>query len=218
MSVFDPNSIISGGGLLLIAFIIFAECGLLFGVVFPGDTLLFAAGFFAAQGQFGIVELIAIVIGSAILGGNVGYSIGRRAGPRLFTKKDGLFFRHEYVDRSEKFYEAHGGKTIMFARFIPVIRTFAPVVAGIGKMDRKKFLIFNVLGSALWGTSVTLAGYWLGNQFPGLADNIDKIFILALPFIFGPPIYHLARDPTFREKSKAKFQNIKKYIWLNKQS
>lgn len=218
MSIFDPNSIVSGGGLLLIAFIVFAECGLLFGIIFPGDTLLFAAGFFAAQGQFGIVELIAIIVGAAILGGNVGYSIGRRAGPRLFTKKDGLFFRREYIEKSEKFYEAHGGKTIMFARFIPVIRTFAPVVAGIGKMDRKKFLIFNVLGSALWGGSITLAGYWLGSQFPGLASQIEKVFILALPFIFGPPIFHLSRDPVFRAKFKDRLSNLKSYIFLNRRS
>lgn len=201
---------------MLIAFIVFAESGLLFGIIFPGDTLLFAAGFFAAQGQFGIVELVAIIIGASILGGNVGYSIGRRAGPRLFTKKDGLFFRHEYIEKSERFYEAHGGKTIMFARFIPVIRTFAPVVAGVGKMDRKKFLIFNVLGSALWGGSVTLAGYWLGSQFPHLADQIEKVFILALPFILGPPIFHLSRDPLFRKKFKDKLSNLKSYIFLNR--
>lgn len=216
MPVFDPNSIISGGGLLLIAFIVFAECGLLFGIIFPGDTLLFAAGFFAAQGQFGIVELIAIVVFAAILGGNVGYSIGRKAGPRLFTKKDGMFFRHEYIEKSEKFYEAHGGKTIMFARFIPVIRTFAPVVAGVGKMDRKKFFVFNVLGSALWGASVTLAGYWLGNQFPHLAGQVEKVFILALPFIFGPPAFHLARDPVFRGKFKQKLRRLSRYILLNR--
>jgi membrane-associated protein len=212
----DPQSLIASGGLLLIAFMVFAESGLLFGIIFPGDTLLFAAGFFAAQGQFGIVELVAVIVVSSILGGNVGYSIGRRAGPRVFTKKDGLFFRHEYIEKSEKFYEAHGGKTIMFARFIPIIRTFAPVVAGVGKMDRKKFLVFNILGSGLWGASVTLAGYWLGSQFPHLADHIEKVFIVALPFIFAPPIYHIARDPVFRKKIKHKLLNLGRYIFLNK--
>jgi membrane-associated protein len=106
----------------------------------------------------------------------------------------------------------------MFARFIPVIRTFAPVVAGIGKMDRKKFFIFNVLGSALWGASVTLAGYWLGSQFPHLADQVEKIFILAIPFIFGPPVFQLLRDPVFRKKLVGKLSNLKSYLLLNKRS
>ncbi len=216
MSIFDPNSIISGGGLLLIGLIVFAESGLLFGIIFPGDTLLFAAGFFAAQGQLEILPLLAVIIFSAILGGNAGYSIGRRAGPRLFTKKDGLFFRHEYIEKSERFYEQHGGKTIMFARFVPVIRTFAPVVAGMGKMDRRKFLIFNILGSGFWGAGVTLGGYWLGSQFPNLADQIDKVFLLALPFIFGPPLYHLVRDRQFRQRFKDKLRYLSRYIFLNK--
>jgi membrane-associated protein len=212
----DPETLIASGGLLLIAFMVFAESGLLFGIVFPGDTLLFAAGFLAAQGQFGIAQLVAVIVVSSILGGNVGYSIGRRAGPRLFTKKDGLFFRHEYIEKSERFYEAHGGKTIMFARFVPVIRTFAPVVAGMGKMDRKKFLIFNILGSGLWGISITMAGYLLGNQFPHLADQIEKVFLVALPFIFGPAIYHVARDPLFRQKFKGWLEYAWRMIRLNR--
>lgn len=212
----DPQSLIASGGLLLIALMVFAESGLLFGIIFPGDTLLFAAGFLAAQGQFDITTLIAVIVVASILGGNVGYSIGRRAGPRLFTKKDGLFFRHEYIEKSEKFYEAHGGKTIMFARFIPVVRTFAPVVAGMGKMNRNKFLIFNVLGSSLWGAGITLAGYMFGNQFPHLADQIEKVFIVALPFIFAPPIYHLAKDPMFRQKIKSRAKSLWSLLRLNR--
>lgn len=184
----------------MIAFMVFAESGLLFGIIFPGDTLLFAAGFIAAQGQFGIEVLIATIVVSSILGGQAGYHIGRRYGPRVFRKEDGVFFRHEYIEKSEKFYEKHGGKTIMFARFIPVVRTFAPVVAGVGNMNRKQFVIFNILGSGLWATGITLAGYYLGSQFPGLADKIELVFLFALPFIFGPPIYHIIRDPITRRK------------------
>lgn len=207
MSLFDPQ-ILANGGLLLIAFIIFAESGLLFGIVFPGDTLLFAAGFIAAGGQLDIVQLIAVIVVASALGGNAGYYIGKRAGPRLFRKKDGLFFRHQYIERSEKFYEKHGGKTIMFARFVPVVRTFAPVVAGVGSMDLKKFTIYNILGSGLWGVSITLAGYFLGSQFPGLADKIELVFLVAIPFIFGPPIYHLMRDPILRKNIKRKFSRF----------
>lgn len=208
MSLFDPQTL-ANGGLLLIAFIVFAESGLLFGIVFPGDTLLFAAGFIAAGGQFDIVQLIAVIVVSSILGGNAGYYIGKRTGPRLFRKKDGLFFRHEYIEKSEKFYKKHGGKTIMFARFVPVVRTFAPVVAGIGNMDQKKFTIYNILGSGLWGASITLAGYFLGSQFPGLADKIELVFLVAIPFIFGPPVYHILRDPVTRQKLKEKFKTLK---------
>lgn len=199
VSVFDPETI-ANAGLLLIAFIVFAECGLLFGFVFPGDTLLFAAGFIASQGQLDITQLVAVIVIASILGGQAGYAIGQKAGPRLFKKKDGLFFRHEYIEKSEKFYEKHGGKTIALARFVPVVRTFAPVVAGIGKMDARKFTFYNILGGSLWGAGITLAGYFLGSQFPGLADKIELVFLLAIPFIIGPPIYHVVKDPIIRRK------------------
>jgi membrane-associated protein len=207
MSLFDPETIVKSGGLALIAFIVFAESGLLFGIIFPGDTLLFAAGFIAAQGQFDIVHLITLIVIASILGGQSGYYIGQKAGPRLFRKKDGLFFRHEYIEKSERFYKKHGGKTIMFARFVPVIRTFAPVVAGVGNMDQRKFIIFNILGSSLWGITITLAGYFLGSQFPDLADKIELVFLIALPFIFGPPIYHIFRDPIIRKRLASRLRN-----------
>jgi membrane-associated protein len=190
MSFFDPGEIVSNGGLLLIGLMVFAESGLLFGVIFPGDTLLFAAGFFAAQGQFSIAALLAVLVFSSALGGQVGYVLGQKFGPKIFTRKDGIFFRKEYIRQSEKFYEKHGGKTIMLARF----------------MSKVKFTIFNLLGSGIWACSITLAGYWLGSQFPHLADDIEKVFILALPFIFFPPIYHFARDPVSRKKIISKFK------------
>ena len=191
---FDPEKLIVSGGLILIAAIIFAECGLLFGVIFPGDTLLVAVGVFAAQGQFSILTAISVIVISAILGGIAGYYIGQKAGPKLFTKEDGMFFRREYIQKSEEFYEKHGGKTIALARFVPVIRTFAPVVAGIGNMDIRKFMFYNILGSLLWGTSITLAGYYLGSKFPFIIENIEYVFLFAIPFILGPPIYHLYKN------------------------
>jgi membrane-associated protein len=190
-SFFDPEKLIVNGGLLLIAAIIFAECGLLFGVIFPGDTLLVAVGIFAAQGQFSLLTAVLAVVISAALGGIAGYYIGRKAGPRLFTKENGVFFRREYIQKAEEFYESHGGKTIALARFVPVIRTFAPVVAGIGNMNINKFMFYNILGSLLWGSSITLTAYYLGSKFPLIVNNIEYVFLLALPFILGLPVYHL---------------------------
>ena len=195
---FDPEKLVTSGGLLLIGAIIFAECGLLFGVVFPGDTLLVATGILATQGQFSVWTAILIIIISAALGGMAGYFIGLKTGPRLFTKNDGIFFRREYIRRSEEFYEKHGGKTIAMARFVPVVRTFAPVVAGVGKMNLSKFMIFNIIGSILWGSSVTLLAYYVGSKVPFIVNNIEYIFIFAIPFILGPPAYHLLKN--YRKK------------------
>lgn len=205
MSLLDPENIIKSGGLFLIAFMVFAESGLLFGFFFPGDTLLFAAGLLASQGEFSIQVVTLVIAISAIAGGQVGYVIGERAGPRLFRKKDGVVFRREYVEQAETFYEKHGGKTIMLARFIPVVRTFAPVVAGIGNMDQRKFLFYNVAGSALWGVSVTLVGYYLGNKIPNIDTYILPIIATAMLSSFAPTLYHIARDKNSRQKIKQLF-------------
>lgn len=207
---FDPEKLIISGGLLLIAAIIFAECGLLFGVIFPGDTLLVAVGVFAAQGQFSILTAISVIVASAVLGGIAGYYIGHKAGPKLFTKKDGVFFRHEYIQQAEDFYEKHGGKTIAFARFVPVVRTFAPVVAGIGSMNVGRFMFYNVVGSLAWGVSITLAAYYLGGKFPFIINNIEYVFLFAVPFILGPPIYHIYKNPILRKKISLTFKKLQK--------
>jgi len=198
----QPDKLIAGGGLLLVSFIIFAECGLLFGVIFPGDTLLVAVGVLAAQGQFSIYAALLAIVLSAALGGMAGFYIGRKYGPRLFTRQDGLFFRKEYINRAERFYEKHGGKTIAMARFVPVVRTFAPVVAGIGNMKVAKFTWFNAVGSLLWGVSITMLAYYFGSQFPWITNNIEYVFLLALPFILGPPAYHLAVNASLFNKKK----------------
>ncbi|MCA9344784.1 VTT domain-containing protein, partial [Candidatus Saccharibacteria bacterium] len=175
--MFDIETIISAGGLLLIAGIIFAESGLLIGFFLPGDTLLFGAGLAASQGRFSLFWLIFWTALAAIIGDNVGYSIGRRAGPRIFKKKDGILFRQEYLQKSEKFYEDHGGKTIILARFTPIVRTFAPVVAGAGKMTRQRFLIFNIVGGILWTGGLSILGYFIGNRIPHLDKYIELVII-----------------------------------------
>lgn len=202
MSILDPETIITTGGLALIAFIVFAESGLLFGFFFPGDTLLFLAGALAAQGQYPLLTAIVVIVVSAILGGRVGYEIGNRAGPRLFKKEDGILFRKEYIRRSEDFYEKHGGKTIILARFIPVVRTFAPVVAGMGNMNKSRFLLYNVLGSLIWGVGVTTLGYFLGQYIPDIDRFILPVVAAIAIFSFAPTLYHILKDPISRQKLK----------------
>jgi len=205
-------------GILAVGGIVFAESGLLIGFFLPGDTLLLSAGVFAAQapGKFLLVELIVVTVLAAIIGDNVGYSIGRRMGPRLFKKKDSLFFRHENVQRAEAFYEKHGGKTIILARFLPVIRTFAPVVAGVGKMPRQRFMLFNIVGGTLWGTGIIIIGYLVGQRIPNLDKYILPVFAAVTVLTFGPALYHLFKDKDSRRRFSDKIKLSVRNIFLNK--
>lgn len=197
-SVLSPEHLIQSGGLLLIAGIIFAESGLLVGFFLPGDTLLFTAGFFAAQGHLNLGLLLLVVILAAIIGDNVGYSFGRQLGPKIFKRPDGIIFRQDYLIRAGKFYESHGGKTIILARFIPIVRTFAPIVAGAAKMTRRKFFTYNIVGGAAWGASVTLLGFWLGNRISNIDSYLLPVMATATILTSAPAIYHLLKDPKTR--------------------
>lgn len=212
----NPEQLLQSGGVLLVAAIVFAESGLLIGFFLPGDTLLFSAGFFASQGKLHLGFLLVATVLAAIIGDNVGYTIGRRTGHRIFKKKDGVLFRAEYIERAEKFYEKHGGKTITIARFVPIVRTFAPVVAGVGKMDRRKFMFYNIIGATIWGVGVTMLGYALGSRIP----NIDKYLLpavgLATLFTFGPPLIHVLKDRENRTKVWQAFKQSFRFIKLNK--
>ncbi len=205
--VFGINieQIIQSGGLILVGLIIFAETGLLLGFFLPGDTLLFTAGFFAAQHKLPLGWLLVVVVASAIIGDNVGYTIGSTAGPRIFKKKDGLLFRQEYIEQAEKFYDRHGGKTMLFARFVPILRTFAPLVAGIGKMPRKRFIGYDLVGASIWGVGVTLLGAVLGSRVPNIDKYLLPIIVAAMLFSFSPTIYHLAKDDKIRQKLLGRF-------------
>lgn len=211
--MFDIESLVRSGGILIVALIVFAESGLLVGFFLPGDTLLFGAGLLASQGELPIVPLILATIVAAIIGDNVGYSIGRRAGPRMFKKKDGIIFRSEYIERAEAFYEKHGGKTIILARFTPIVRTFAPVVAGIGKMSRQRFMLYNVVGGVVWGAGMTLLGYTLGSKIPGLDHYIEYVLIGVVVLSLGLSVIHILKD---KETRKLIMQRIKRDIFLNK--
>jgi membrane-associated protein len=208
--MFSPTSLLSGAGvltgLLIIGAIIFSESGMLVGFFMPGDTLLLTAGAFAAQGKLPVAGVIAVVAIAAIVGDNVGYEIGKRYGRRMFRKPDGLLFRQEYVARAESFYEKYGSKTMLFAHFVPVVRTFAPVVAGIGRMNRAQYALFDAIGDTAWAILLTLVGYFIGSRIP----NIDHYFLLAILiamlFTFSPFIYHLAKDKKFHAKLRSRFQ------------
>lgn len=207
--MFDVESIVQSGGLLIISLIIFAESGLLVGFFLPGDTLLFAAGLAASHGDLPIGWLIFCIFVAAVVGDNVGYEIGQRTGKKVFNKKDGIFFRQEYLDRAREFYERHGGKTIVIARFTPIVRTFAPVVAGASEMSYKRFFVFNILGGLLWAASVPLLGYWLGSKVPGLDKYMELVIFLVVIGSIGLSFVHLFKDAETRRKVRAKLRRKK---------
>ncbi len=191
--MFDPKSLIESGGLLIVTIMVFAESGMLVGFFLPGDTLLFSAGFLASTGKISLVWLIVCVIFAAIAGCNTGYEIGKRGGRKLFNKPDGLFFRQDYIKKAEDFYDKNGGKTISLAQFVPIARTFVPVVAGVAGMDRKKFVMYNILGVFLWGTGVVLLGFFLGQRIPNIDKYLLPIIGLAVLVSFGPMVYHIIK-------------------------
>ena len=192
--MFDLDSLLKTVGYAGIFAIVFAESGLLVGFFLPGDSLLFTAGFLASQGFFNIYVLCAVIFVAAVVGDNVGYHFGRRVGPRVFKKEDSLVFSKENVERSRKFYEKHGGKTIILARFIPVVRTFAPVIAGVGKMEYKKFLAYNLVGGVIWGIGATALGYILGNTIPDIDKYLIPVAIFIIFISIAPALWHLLRD------------------------
>jgi len=159
---------------------VFAESGLFFGFFFPGESLLFTAGILASQGFLNIYILAPLVFIGAVLGDTVGYAFGRVVGPAIFTKENSLFFNKKNIERTKIFYEKHGSKTIILARFVPIVRTFAPIFAGVGHMRYKTFLIYNLIGGALWGIGVTSIAYYLGSIIPNLEHYLVPIIFLII--------------------------------------
>jgi membrane-associated protein len=189
----DVETLVRVGGLTAMTIIIFAETGLLVGFFLPGDSLLVTAGVFAALGQLNIVHLNLILIAAAILGDTVGYWFGRKTGPALFTRPKSLLFNPAHLRRAHDFYEKHGGKTIVLARFMPIVRTFAPIVAGMGAMPYRRFISFNVFGGALWVLSMTLIGYFLG-RIPGVREHIEVVIICVVFLSILPGIIAGAKE------------------------
>ena len=176
----DLPILIKTVGYLGIFLIIFAESGLFFGFFLPGDTLLFTAGLLASQGYFDITLLILFITFAAILGDQIGYLFGIKVGPKIFNHDDSFFFKKRYVADAEKFYKEHGKKAIILARFMPVVRTFIPILAGVGKMHYRTFVTYNIMGGLLWGTGITLAGYFLGQRIPNVDTYLIPILLLIV--------------------------------------
>jgi membrane-associated protein len=160
----------------LLAFIVFAETGLLVGLFLPGDSLLFTVGVVAGAGELDIVRITLLLVIASIAGDQSGYFLGRRTGPSIFSRKDSRIFKQEYVTRTQAFYAKHGGKTLIYAKFVPVVRTFAPFMAGVGRMPYSRFVSFNIFGGLGWVLSMTLAGYFLGGV-PFVRRNFEKVVI-----------------------------------------
>jgi len=185
---FDLKELIQTVGYVGLFAIVFAESGLFFGFFLPGDSLLVTAGLLATQGFFRIEILLVLLAFAAISGDSMGYWMGKKFGKRIFSREKSLLFDKKHLDRAHAFYEKHGGKTIILARFIPIIRTFAPIVAGIADMDYKKFLSFNLFGGLLWSWGMLLLGYFLGSVIPDVDKYMIPIIGIIIFLSLLPPI------------------------------
>jgi len=188
----DVKELVRWGGYVGLTSIIFAETGLLIGFFLPGDSLLVTAGLLASQPQFGLnVWLLGgLLTVASILGNAVGYAIGRASGPRLFKREESLFFKPRYLRQAHAFYERHGGKTVIIARFMPIVRTFVPVVAGAAAMDYGKYTYYNVVGGVLWIWGLLLIGFFLGRYIPGIDAHIEKLIIVVVVLSLMPALVH----------------------------
>lgn len=180
--------------------IIFAESGLLIGLFLPGDSLLFTAGILASQGYFNIALLIFLSFAGAVLGDSFGYAFGRKLGPRIFVKDDSLLFHKAHLERAAVFYEKHGGLTIVLARFLPFIRTFAPILAGVGKMPYSSFLFYNVFGGAIWALGLPLLGFYLGRVIPDIDRYLIPLVLAIVILTSIPGVFHFLRAYYGREQ------------------
>jgi len=187
-------------GYIGIAGIVFAESGLLIGFFMPGDSLLFTAGFLASQGVFNIAIVAVIAFICAVAGDSTGYWLGRKFGRRIFNRPESLIFQKENLERAENFYAERGGQTIVFARFIPMVRAFVPIIAGIGNMPYLKFMFYNIFGGLLWGVGMSLAGFFLGNAIPGIDGYLLPIILLIILISYTPFMVHLLKNPEERKK------------------
>ena len=199
----DAQSILSKGGFYLLLIVVFAETGLFFGFFLPGDYLLFMAGLLCSSGMIDVSlgTLIVSVIAAGVLGNYTGYWFGYRTGPVLFNRNDSLFFKKRYIVIAEEFYAKHGGMALVLGRFFPIIRTFAPIFAGVVKVDFKKFTLYNFAGSIAWVCTFVLTGYFLGRRYPQLKDYLEYV-VLGLIIVTTIPLLI-----AFLRKKKVSNQN-----------
>ncbi|MBS1911728.1 MAG: VTT domain-containing protein [Bacteroidetes bacterium] len=197
------NKLIMWGGYIILMVIVFAETGLLVGFFLPGDSLLVTAGVMAAHGQLDIALLNLLLIPAAIIGDATGYTIGFRGGKRLLERPDSRFFKRHHIEKTQAFYQKHGGKTIVLARFIPLIRTFAPVVAGIARMPYRRFAAYNILGGAFWIGATTLSGFYLGRQFPNITSKLHYVIAIVVVLSLLPVVVEFIRSRIGKRKAAA---------------
>jgi membrane-associated protein len=203
----DLIEVIKTIGYLGLFGIVFAESGLFFGFFLPGDSLLFTAGFLASQGFLNIWLATILVFVAAVVGDSVGYAFGKKIGPAIFKKQNSKFFNRENLIKAENFYEKYGSKTIIIARFIPIVRTFAPIIAGVSKMDYLKFIKYNIIGGFLWTFGLMFAGYFLGKTIPDVDKYLLPIILLIIFLSVLPSIIHIIREKKIYYSSNNKTTN-----------
>lgn len=208
----DIKQLVESFGYVGLFAIIFAESGLLIGFFLPGDSLLFTAGFLASQDILNIYVLVPLLFIAAVTGDSVGYAFGHKVGRKLFTKEDSIFFHKKHLLKAQRFYEKHGGKTITIARFLPVVRTFAPIVAGIGNMEYKRFLMYNVVGGFLWAVCIPLAGYFLGNLIPDVDKYLIPIILVIVIASVLPTVWHLIKERNADNEIKVAAKELKEEV------
>ena len=205
--LYNVRGLIEWGGTLLVCVIVFVETGMFVGFFLPGDSLLVTAGVFAGAGQLKLAELLTFVTLCAIAGDQLGYWIGRRAGQTLYQRQESRFFKRRHLERAHEFYEEYGGKTIILARFVPIIRTFCPPVAGASRMKYARYLAYDVVGGVLWVWGMTLLGYTLGKTIPNIDKKIHYVIAAVIVASFIPAVYHAWKAHQKKSPSAAPLKN-----------
>ena len=207
----DLVTLITAAGYAGLFAIIFAESGVLIGFFLPGDSLIFTAGFLASQGLLNIYFLSFLLFIAAVVGDSVGYAFGKKVGPKIFTRDDSLFFNKAHLERARLYYEAHGAKTIVFARFLPIIRTFVPILAGVGVMRYRTFVFYNIFGGFLWAMGFSWLGYFLGSTIPNVDRYLLPIIAVIIVFSFIPSIAHIMKNKSSRDQLRAHIVGVVQY-------
>ena len=192
----DPERLLQAVGLFGLFAVIFAESGIMLGFFLPGDSLLFAAGLYTYRGDLAGGNIVVVSLGcavAAVAGDQVGYAFGKRVGPSMFSRESSKVFKPIYVTKAEIFFGRYGPKAVVLARFVPIVRTFCPIVAGVSGMDHRRFTTYNVLGGVVWAVGFTQLGYWLGRSFPGIADNLELALVVVVAFSLAPVAFEVLR-------------------------
>ncbi|MDD5639527.1 MAG: VTT domain-containing protein [Candidatus Pacebacteria bacterium] len=208
MNILDPVSIIETAGYVGLFLAVFSETGILLGFFLPGDSLLFTAGFFASAGFLDLKIIIVLTFIAAVIGDALGYYLGKKYGSKIFTKTDSFFLDKKYIERTERYFKKYGGETIILARFIPIIRTIAPVMAGVGNIGYKKFFSYNVFGGLIWTVALPIFGYYFGQMIPD-ADKIILPVVVGIIFVsFLPALFSVLQDSERRKNIRNKIRLI----------